>query len=186
LQKYLKVNYDPARDNPIILMMQRDGGKDLSKSVEIPVPKISGENDVPESLLVELALELEKLKSISLADPIVSEAVDIKVKTDPDIIAKAYMVAVICGRLLDELGTNRFGEIGKSSYSIYRDGDNLTVERLKGDQEIVLKVKGNKVEFDNLKEQDIKQFEEAWHLQREMKEPIDIESSSKKDERAIY
>jgi len=183
LQKYLKVNYDPARDNSIILLMQRDGGKDLSKSVEIPAPKISAENDVPESLLVEL----EKLKSISLADPIVSESVDIKMKTDqPDSIAKAYMVAVICGRLLDELGTNRFGEIGKSSYSIYRDGDNLTVERLKGDQEIVLKVKGNKVEFDNLKEQDIKQFEEAWHLQREMKEPIDIESSSKKDERAIY
>jgi len=175
LQKYLKVNYDPARDNPIILMMQRDGGKDLSKSVEIPVPKISGENDVPESLLVELALELEKLKSISLADPIVSESVDIKMKTDqPDSIAKAYMVAVICGRLLDELGTNRFGEIGKSSYSIYRDGDNLTVERLKGDRELILQVKGDKVEFDNLKEQDIKQFEEAWQVRQENKERVEI------------
>jgi len=195
LQKYLKVNYDPARDNPIILLMQRDGGKDSIKSVEIPQPKINTVNAVPESLLEELALDLERLRSLSVPKPIQVESVDIKPNTEPkrelntdrpDLIDKAYIVTAICGHLLDELGTNRFGEVGKNSYGIYRDGDNLTVERLKGDQEIVLKVKGNKVEFDNLKEQDIKQFEEAWHLQREMKEPIDIESSSKKDERAIY
>ena len=175
LQKYLKVNYDPARDNPIILLMQRDGGKDLSKSVEIPAPKISAENDVPESLLVELALELENLKSIPLANPLVSESVDIKVKTDqPDAIAKSCMVAAICEQLLNELGTNRFGEIGKNIYRIYRDEDGLTVERLKGDQELILQVKGDKVEFDNLKEQDIKQFEEAWQVRQENKERVEI------------
>jgi len=175
LQKYLKVDYDPARDNPIILMMQRGSEKDSIKSLEIPQPKISAVNKVPESLLVELALELEKLRSLPLADLIVPEPMDIKVKLiQADTTVSSYMVAAICELLLDELGTNRFGEIGKNTYRIYRDEDSLTVERLRGDREIILQVKGDQVEIDNLKEQDIKQFEEAWQLRQENKERVKI------------
>ena len=70
---------------------------------------------------------------------------------------------------LNELGADSFGETGKNSYSIQRSGDALTVENLRGDRQIILQVKGQEIEFANLSEFDIQQFEQARQLQKELK-----------------
>jgi hypothetical protein len=74
----------------------------------------------------------------------------------------AQMVAAICHQLLNELGTDSFGEVGKNSYGIQRSGDTLIVENLRGDRQIILQVKGQEIEFEQLSELDIQQFEQAW------------------------
>jgi hypothetical protein len=72
------------------------------------------------------------------------------------------MVAAICHQLLNELGADNFGEMGKNSYGIQRSGDTLTVESLRGDLTTILQVKGQETVFANLSELDIQQFEQAW------------------------
>ena len=85
------------------------------------------------------------------------------------LIERTNLVAAICHQLLNELGADSFGEIGRNSYSIQRSGDALTVENLRGDRQIILQVKGQEIEFANLSEFDIQQFEQARQLQKELK-----------------
>ena len=160
LQKYLQVSYDPVRDMPIILEMQ--GANSNATSQESPPQASEG---LPDSLFAELALELERLRSLQLPNPIQSENVlenKILITPEHEGTDRAQMVAAICHQLLNELGADSFGETGKNSYSIQRSGDALTVESLRGDRQIILQVKGQEIEFANLSEFDIQQFEQAW------------------------
>ena len=91
---------------------------------------------------------------------------------------KAHLVAALCHQLLNELGADNFGEIGKNSYSIQRSGDALTVENLRGDRQIILQVKGQEIEFVNLSEFDIQQFEQAWQHQSQAQQQ-NIDSQAK-------
>jgi hypothetical protein len=89
------------------------------------------------------------------------------------------MVAAICHQLLNELGADSFGEMGKNSYSIQRSGDALTVESLRGDRTTILQLKGQKVEFANLSKFDVQQFEKVWQqmTQAEIQKSDEIEQS---------
>jgi hypothetical protein len=116
-------------------------------------------------LFSELALELERLRSLQLPNPIQPENVlenKILITPEHEGMDKAHLVAALCHQLLNELGADNFGEVGKNSYSIQRSGDALTVESLRGDLQIILQVKGQEIEFANLSEFDIQQFEQAW------------------------
>lgn len=87
------------------------------------------------------------------------------------------MVAAICHQLLNELEADTFGETGKNSYRIQRSGDALTVESLRGDRQIILQVKGQEIEFANLSEFDIQQFEQAWqHRSQAQQQSIDAQA----------
>jgi hypothetical protein len=166
LQKYLQVSYDPVRDMPIILEMQ--GANSKATSQESP----QASEGLPDSLFAELALELERLRSLQLPNPIQPENVienKISITPEHEGMDKAHLVAALCHQLLNELGADNFGKIGKNSYSIQRSGDTLKVENLRGDRQIILQVKGQEIEFANLSEFDIQQFEQARQLQKELK-----------------
>ncbi|MFO0047744.1 MAG: relaxase/mobilization nuclease domain-containing protein, partial [Pseudanabaena sp.] len=167
LQKYLQVSYDPVRDMPIILEMQGANSKATSQESH---PQAS--EGLPDSLFAELALELERLRSLQLPNPIQPENVienKISITPEHEGMDKAHLVAALCHQLLNELGADNFGKIGKNSYSIQRSGDTLKVENLRGDRQIILQVKGQEIEFANLSEFDIQQFEQARQLQKELK-----------------
>jgi hypothetical protein len=175
LQKYLQVSYDPVRDMPIILEMQ--GANSKATRQESP-PQASEE--LPDSLFAELALELERLRSLQLPNPIQPENVlenKILITPEHEGLDKAHLVAALCHQLLNELGADNFGETGKNSYSIQRSGDALTVESLRGDRQIILQVKGQEIEFANLSEFDIQQFEQAWqHRSQVQQQNIDSQA----------
>jgi hypothetical protein len=175
LQKYLQVSYDPVRDMPIILEMQ--GANSKATRQESP-PQASEE--LPDSLFAELALELERLRSLQLPNPIQPENVienKISIPPEHEGIDKAHLVAAFCHQLLNELGADSFGETGKNSYHIQRSGDALTVENLRGDRQIILQVKGQEIEFANLSEFDIQQFEQAWqHRSQAQQQSIDAQA----------
>jgi hypothetical protein len=166
LQKYLQVSYDPVRDMPIILEMQ--GANSKATSQESPPQASEG---LPDSLFAELALELERLRSLQLPNPIQPENVienKISITPEHEGMDKAHLVAALCHQLLNELGADNFGETGKNSYGIQRSGDALTVENLRGDRQIILQVKGQEIEFANLSEFDIQQFEQAWQQRSQL------------------
>ncbi|NUN66722.1 relaxase/mobilization nuclease domain-containing protein (plasmid) [Pseudanabaena biceps] len=168
LQKYLQVSYDPARDRSIILEMQSADRKVLNQPVD---SFHQAEQGLSDSLLNELVVELEKQRSLKVLKLNQSEntaKAEIPVNPEQDRIDHAQMVAAICHQLLNELETDRFGEIGKNSYGIQRGGDALTVERLRGDRKIILQVKGQEIEFANLSEFDIQQFEQAWQQRSQL------------------
>jgi hypothetical protein len=168
LQKYLQVSYDPARDLATILEMQSADRKVLNHSVD---SFHQAEQGLSDSLLNELVVELEKQRSLKAPKTNQSENItksEIPVNPEQDRIDHAQMVAAICHQLLNELGSDSFGEIDKNSYSIQRSGDALTVERLRGDRQIILQVKGEEIEFANLSELDIQQFEQAWQQRSQL------------------
>ena len=176
LQKYLQVSYDPDRDRSIILEMQNADRKAVSQPVESIHQEQQGLSD---SLLNELVFELEKQRSLK------STPEQSKNLTKPETIIspeqdrgdRAQMVAAICHQLLNELGSDSFGEIGRNSYGIQRSGDALTVESLRGDRQIILQVKGQEIEFANLSEFDIQQFEQAWqHRSQVQQRSIDSQA----------
>ena len=175
LQKYLQVSYDPVRDMPIILEMQ--GANSKATSQESPPQASDG---LPDSLFAELALELERLRSLQLPNPIQSENVlenKISITPEHEGMDKAHLVAALCHQLLNEQGADSFGERGKNSYRIQRSGNALTVENLRGDRQIILQVKGQEIEFANLSELDIQQFEQAWqHRSQAQQQSIDSQA----------
>jgi hypothetical protein len=161
LQKYLQISYDPARDRSIILEKQ-SARKAINQPIESSYQDEMGLSD---SLLNELVVELEKQRLLKVRKPDQSENItksEIPINPEQDRIDRAQMVAAICHQLLNELGADSFGEVGKNSYGIQRSGDALTVENLRGDRQIILQVKGQEIEFANLSEFDIQQFEQAW------------------------
>jgi hypothetical protein len=160
LQKYLQISYDPARDRSIILEMQSADRKLVNQSMESP-----DEIGLSDSFLNELVVELEKQRSHKVPKLNQSENItksEIPINPDQGRIDHAQMVAAICHQLLNELGADNFGEMGKNSYGIQRSGDTLTVESLRGDLTTILQVKGQETVFANLSELDIQQFEQAW------------------------
>ena len=67
--------------------------------------------------------------------------------------------------------------MGKNSHGIQRSGDTLTVENLRGDRQIILQVKGQEIEFTNLSELDIQQFEQArQHRSQAQQQNIDSQA----------
>ena len=177
LQKYLQVSYDPARDRSIILEMQSADRKVVNQ----PVDSLhQDEQGLSDSLLNELVIELEKQRSLKAPKLNLSENItksEIPVNPEQDRIDRAQMVAAICHQLLNELGSDSFGEMGQNSYGIQRSGDILTVERLRGDRQIILQVKGQEIEFANLSEFDIQQFEQAWqHRSQAQQQNIDSQA----------
>ncbi|OYQ63427.1 hypothetical protein B9G53_17030 [Pseudanabaena sp. SR411] len=158
LQKYLQVSYDPARDHSIILEMQSADRNAVSQPIEHC-------NGLSDSFLNELVVELEKQRSLKVRKPDQSENItkaEISLNLEQGRIDRAQMIAAISHQLLSELGSDSFGEVGQNSYGIQRSGDILTVERLRGDRQIILQVRGQEIEFANLSEFDIQQFEQAW------------------------
>ncbi|MCY7331852.1 MAG: hypothetical protein LH649_04165, partial [Pseudanabaena sp. CAN_BIN31] len=177
LQKYLQVSYDPARDRSIILEMQSADRKLVNQSIKSP-----DEMGLSDSFLNELVVELEKQRSLKLPKPNQSENItksEIPINLEQGRIDHAQMVAAICHQLLNELGADSFGEMGKNSYSIQRSGDTLTVESLRGDRTTILQLKGQKVEFANLSKFDVQQFEKVWQqmTQAEIQKSDEIEQS---------
>ena len=173
LQKYLQVSYDQARDRSIILEMQSADRNAVSQPME-------NLNSLSDSFLNELVVELEKQRSLKVPKPDQSENItksEIPINPEQDRIDHAQMVAALCHQLLNELGADSFGEVGKNSYSIQRSGDALTVENLRGDRQIILQVKGQEIEFVNLSEFDIQQFEQAWqHRSQVQQRSIDSQA----------
>ncbi len=172
LQKYLQVSYDPARDRSIILEMQSADRNAVSQ----PMENLNGLSD---SFLNELVVELEKQRSLQAPKLNQSENItksEIPINPEQSRNDIAQMVAAICHQLLNELGTDRFGEMGKNAYGIQRSGDTLTVERLRGDRQIILQVKGQEIEFEQLSELDIRQFEQAWQYRSQiLQQSIDLQ-----------
>lgn len=122
-----------------------------------------------------------KHKYLQLPNPIQPENVlenKISITPEHEGMDKAYLVAALCHQLLNELGADSFGEMGKNSYGIQRSGDTLTVENLRGDRQIILQVKGQEIEFANLSEFDIQQFEQAWQ-HRSQAQQRNIDSQTK-------
>jgi hypothetical protein len=177
LQKCLQVSYDPARDRSIILEMQSANLKAISQPIESLHQTEQGLSD---SFLNELVVELEKQRSLKVPKPNQFENItklEIPINLEQDGIDRAQMVASLCHQLLNELGADSFGEVGKNSYGILRSGDSLTVERLRGDRQIILQVKGQEIEFANLSELDIQQFEQAWqHRSQLQQQSIDSQA----------
>ncbi len=169
LQKYLQISYDPARDHSIILGMQSTSQKAINQLAD---SFHQAEQGLSDSLLNELVIELEKQRSLKVPKPTQSENIikaDIPINSEQSRNDRAQMVAAICHQLLNELGADSFGEVGKNSYGIQRSGDTLTVERLRCDRQIILQVEGQEIMFDSLSELDIQQFKQAWQLQKEFK-----------------
>jgi hypothetical protein len=123
-----------------------------------------------------------KLESYAEFDSILTLIQLIKLWTEDlpiltNILQGKYNVAALCHQLLNELGADSFGETGKNSYSIQRSADALTVESLQGDRQIILQVKGQEIEFANLSEFDIQQFEQAWqHRSQAQQQSIDSQA----------
>jgi hypothetical protein len=177
LQKYLQISYDPARDRSIILEMQNVDRKLVNQSLES-----LDEIGLSDSFLNELVVELEKQRSLKLPKPNQSKNIpksEIPINPEQGRIDHAQMIAAICHRLLNELGADSFGEMGKNSYGIQRSEDTLTVESLRGDRTTILQLKGQKVEFANLSKFDVQQFEKVWQqmTQAEIQKIDEIEQS---------
>lgn len=169
LQKYLQVNYDATRDNPLIKAMQSNDSKPVKQSV---VSYQQDRQSVPENNLVEMVQEIERLKSLQPPEQIPK-----RVQPEPEnsdellaqqqlLIGQAHRIAAICHEMLDELGTDCFGEEGKNNYRIERSGDRLTVQRLKGDLSVILEMSGDEIVYGNLHQMDIRRFENAWQLKQ--------------------
>ncbi len=169
LQKYLQVNYDATRDNPLIKAMQSNDSKPVKQSV------VSYQQDrqfVPENNLVEMVQEIERLRSLHPPEQI-QKRVQLETENSDELlvqqqllIRQVHRIAAICHEMLDELGTNYFGEEGKNNYRIERSGDRLTVQRLKGDLSVILEMSGDEIVYGNLHQMDIRRFENAWQLKQ--------------------
>ncbi|NUN66916.1 relaxase/mobilization nuclease domain-containing protein (plasmid) [Pseudanabaena biceps] len=169
LQKYLQVNYDATRDNPAIKAMQSNDSKPVKRSV---VSYQQDRQSVPENNLVEMVQEIARLRSLQPPEQI-PKRVQTETENSDDLLAQqqlligqAHRIAAICHEMLDELATNYFGEEGKNNYRITRDGDRLTVQRLKGDLSVILEMSGNEIVYANLHQMDIRRFENAWQLKQ--------------------
>ena len=169
LQKYLQVNYDATRDNPLIKAMQSNDSKPVKRSV---VSYQQDRQSVPENNLVEMVQEIERLKSLHPPEQI-PKRVQPEIENSDELLAQqqlligqAHQIAAICHEMLDELGTNYFGEEGKNNYRIERSDDRLTVQRLKGDLSVILEMSGDEIVYANLHQMDIRRFENAWQLKQ--------------------
>ena len=169
LQKYLQVNYDAARDNPLIKAMQSNDSKPVKRSV---VSYQQDRQSVPENNLVEMVREIERLKSLQSPEQIPkqvqpeSENRNESLVQQQLLIEQAQWIAAFCHQMLDELGTDSFGEEGRNNYRITRDDDRLTVQRLKGDLSVILEISGDEIVYANLQKGDIRRFENAWQLKQ--------------------
>jgi hypothetical protein len=153
------------------------------KAVIQPIESLrQAEQGLSDSLLNELVVELEKQRSLKAPQLTQSKNIvkaDIPINSEQNRNDHAQMVAAICHQLLNELGADSFGEMGKNSYGIQRSGDTLTVERLRGDHQIILQVKGQEIGFANLSEFDIQQFEQAWqHRSQAQQQNIDSQAKT--------
>jgi hypothetical protein len=133
LQKYLQVSYDPARDRSIILEMQSVDQKLVSQ----PVNSFhQDEHGLSDSLLNELVIELEKQRSLKVSKLNQSENItkpEIPINSEQGRNDPTQMVAAICHQLLNELGADSFGEVGKNSYGGSRSKwtkNNVKAEKL--------------------------------------------------------
>ncbi len=169
LQKYLQVNYDAARDNPAIKAMQSNDSKPVKRSV---VSYQQDRQSVPENNLVEMVREIERLKSLQPPEQIPkqvqpeSENRNESLVQEQLLIEQAQWIAAFCHQMLNEMGTDSFGEEGKNNYRITRDDDRLTVQRLKGDLSVILEMSGDEIVYANLQKVDIRRFENAWQLKQ--------------------
>jgi len=174
LQKYLQVSYDPARDRSVILEMQSADRKAVSQPIE---SLRQAEQGLSDTLLNELVIELEKQRSLKVLKPNQSENItksEIPINPEQRRIDQAQMIAAICHQLLNELEADSFGEVGKNSYGIQRNGDTLTVERLRGDRQVILQAEGQEIKLVNLSELDIQEFCHAWqHRSQSHQQSID-------------
>lgn len=66
--------------------------------------------------------------------------------------------------MLNDIQSNTFGEESKNNYRITRDGDRLTIQRLKGDLSVILEMAGEEIVYANLQKVDINRFEKARQL----------------------
>jgi len=169
LQKYLQVNYDATRDNPLIKAMQSNNSKPVKQSV---VSYQQDRQSVPENILVEMVREIERLKSLQSTEQIPKQ-VQLETENRNEslvqhqlLIEQAQWIAAFCHQMLDELGTDSFGEEGRNNYRITRDDDRLTVQRLKGDLSVILEMSGDEIVYGNLHQMDIHRFENAWQLKQ--------------------
>ena len=169
LQKYLQVSYDSDRDNPSIKAMQSNDSKPVKRSI---VSYQQDRQSVPENNLVEMVREIERLKSLQPPEQIPKQ-VQPETENRYDslvqqqlLIEQAQWIAAFCHQMLDELGTDSFGEEGKNNYRITRDDDRLTVQRLKGDLSVILEMSGDEIVYVNLQKVDIRRFENAGQLKQ--------------------
>ena len=158
LQKYFQISFDPERDNPIILKLQRQGNQEQSATIDSPVLK---SKPIPETTLQNLAYEVEKLRALQKNQPVQKNVVkeNILVEENSQDINHAHQVAAIARQLLDDLESDNF--IGKD-YMLRCNEDTLTVERLGSDRQVILQVKGQNVEIDDLTELDVRRFTTTW------------------------
>lgn len=165
LQKYLQVSYDANRDNPLIKASQSHDSKPVKRSV---VSYHQNRQAVPENNLAEMVQEIARLKSLQspeqIPKPVQPETPnrDESLAQQQLLIEQAQWIAAFCHEMLNELGTNCFGEEGKNNYRIDRSSDRLTVQRLKGDRAVILQVTDQEIEYVNLQQMDIRRFENAW------------------------
>ncbi|MFN6069847.1 MAG: hypothetical protein ACK45T_22365, partial [Pseudanabaena sp.] len=165
LQKYLQVSYDANRDNPLIKASQSHDSKPVKRSV---VSYHQNRKAVPENNLAEMVQEIVRLKSLQspeqIPKPVQPETPnrDESLLQQQLLIEQAQWIAAFCHEMLNELGTNCFGEEGKNNYRIDRSSDRLTVQRLKGDRAVILQVTDQEIEYVNLQQMDIRRFENAW------------------------
>jgi hypothetical protein len=164
LQKYFQISFEPERDNPIILKLQRQGNQEQSATIDSPVLK---SKPIPENTLQNLADEVEKLRALQKNQPVQKNVVkeNILVEENSQDINHAHQVAAIARHVLDDLESDSF--IGKD-YMLRRNEDTLTVERVGSDRQVILQVKGQNVEIDNLTESDVQRFTTTWE-QRALK-----------------
>jgi hypothetical protein len=155
LQKYLQVSFEPERDNPIIQKM-----RGIEPKIVTVAPPVLKSKPVSESILNDVAEEVERLRSLQGIEPTQSE-----VETRSEILTdesheinRTSQIAAIARQLLDDLGSDDF--VGKD-YRMQRYGDMLRVERLGGDRRVILQMKGQEIEIENLTLFDLQRFTEA-------------------------
>ena len=167
LQKYFQISFEPERDNPIILKLQRQSNQEQSvdtftntKTATTDSPVLKSK-PIPESTLQNLADKIEKLRSQQKDRPVQKNIVkeNILVEENFQEINHAHQIAAIARQLLDDLESDNF--IGKD-YMLRRNENTLTVESLGSDRQVILQVKGQNVEIDNLTESDVQRFTTTW------------------------
>ena len=167
LQKYFQISFEPERDNPIILQLQRQSNQEQSvdtftntKTATTDSPVLKSK-PMPESTLQNLADEIEKLRAQQKDRPVQKNIVKENILVEENVreINHAHQIAAIGRQLLDDLESDRF--IGKD-YMLRRNEDVLTVERFGSDRQVILQVKGQNVEIDNLTELDMQRFTTTW------------------------
>jgi hypothetical protein len=113
----------------------------------------------PSSRLSELALDLERLRSLQEIKPVQQAAIEDEILIDESHeINRSHQIAAIARQLLDDLGSDDF--VGKD-YRVQRHGDSLTIEQLQGDRRVILQMRGHEVEIGNLTELDEQRFVQA-------------------------